>query len=353
MRAAVREGRWVLIGKRSRSFAMPRTGDVLLSRFVCLSRNLKGHPFPDGCGCGPVKVLGIVKKTLSRYLKRDFKVWSSSQDVELLFGFDGPDVSGVACIEIPELEMQIDVNARDHICIRSSSKTADLQTLYRRVKVVDEFLGMDLDYLYDREFGYLTADSLRCGCGMHCGAILHCEGVNLAGWMREFDQAVAAVGFVKNGRHIDSVDDVAHTYYIENMSAFGIEEKELLEKAQRVVLSLAEFETKARKWLFKNRPRTVSDSLRRVLAILKSGRLFDRGEMIDLLSIVKMGLFAGFVSGVELDMLNELMDYPDNLELICGSAPSAGVDADALRADAMNRIFSKVRLTAAGEEYLP
>ena len=73
--------------------------------------------------------------------------------------------------------------------------------------------------------------------------------------------------------------------------------------------------------------------------------------MIDLLSIVKMGLLAGFVSGVDSEMLDDLMAYPDNLT--ADSDPAPGDDADALRADAMNKIFSKVRLTAAGEEYLP
>ena len=171
---------------------------------------------------------------------------------------------------------------------------------------------------------------------------LHLEGLHLIGELDAARRALHALEMDLVGTEADGVREAGHAYAIRYAGSS--------ERAKRVVADLLREERNARARLSEELPRVFGDSLCRALAILKNCRLLSPGELFDLLSPLRLAAMQKLLDGITLAEVEKLLLACD----LTGSEDKLEQEerdqADADRADEMNRRFEDVMLNERAEE---
>jgi len=174
------------------------------------------------------------------------------------------------------------------------------------------------------------------------GERLHLEGLHLIGELEAVKRALHALEMELVGVDADGVKDSGHVYAIRH--ACGAK------TAERVAKAMLREERNARIRLFEELPRVFGDALCRALAVLKNCRLLSPGECFDLLSPMRLAASEDMLDGIGLA---EIMRMADSIDLSGAEDKLSEQErdqADADRADEMNRRFEDVVLNERAEE---
>ncbi len=235
-------------------------------------------------------------------------------------------------------------------------KPSDIDDAYAKVLADEQALAREHAFAWDSDFGYLSPDPLHCGTALCFEAEFHLEGLHLVGDLPPTLNAIDAVRFQYAGIVEDGVTQAAHLFHVRNYATLGVSESDLKERARRLFSDLIEQEYSARKALVDETPRILADSVSRALAVLRSARLLAPGELLDLLSPVRLALTFGFLDGITRAEVTKLMQQqidtpeippPENTE------EERRIDArDAHLADRMNKRFANVQFTPLAYSHL-
>lgn len=171
---------------------------------------------------------------------------------------------------------------------------------------------------------------------------LHLEGLHLIGELESVRRALHALDMELVGVEADGVHEPGHVY--------GIDYAGSSERAKRVVADLLREERNARVRLSEELPRVFGDSLCRALAILKNSRLLSPGELFDLLSPLRLAAMQKLLDGITLEEIEKMLLECDLTGAEDKLEPEERDQADADRADEMNRRFEDVMLNERAEE---
>lgn len=171
---------------------------------------------------------------------------------------------------------------------------------------------------------------------------LHLEGLHLIGELESVRRALHALNMELVGVEADGVNEPGHVY--------GIDYTGSSERAKRVVADLLREERNARVRLSEELPRVFGDSLCRALAILKNCRLLSPGELFDLLSPLRLAAMQKLLDGITLEEIEKMLLECDLTGAEDKLEQEERDQADADRADEMNRRFEDVMLNERAEE---
>ncbi|MBO5750962.1 MAG: hypothetical protein J6R80_00985 [Kiritimatiellae bacterium] len=170
---------------------------------------------------------------------------------------------------------------------------------------------------------------------------IHLEALHLIGELDAVRRAIRALGGELVGIDVDGVHDAGHIYTFKYSCSPDC--------ADRVVADLLESERSARVRLFEELPRVFGDCLCRALAIMKNCRLLSPGELFDLLSPMCLAAKEDMLDGIAFSEIKalirdiDLSSFEDKLD------QEARDEADAARADEINRKFEEVILNERAE----
>ena len=170
---------------------------------------------------------------------------------------------------------------------------------------------------------------------------MHLEGLHLIGELEPVRRAVRALDGELVGIDADGVHDAGHAYALKYSCP--------AERAERIVEDILESERCARVRLFEELPRVLGDSVCRALAIMKNCRLLSPGELFDLLSPLRIAAKEDMLDGITKSDIDAMLRDAD---LSCSEDrldQEARDEADAARADEMNRKFEDVVLNERAE----
>ena len=173
---------------------------------------------------------------------------------------------------------------------------------------------------------------------------LQLEGLHLTGELGEVMGAVEKLGMRLEGLEAEGIVGVGHAYFLMN----GGDGK----KARRVLREILMRERSARGALLDEMRRTYEDALCRSLAILKNCRFLSPGEMVDILSPLRLGAIDGLLDGMDAAGIDSLID---SAELRPGKEDEGEFmenfdEIDGALADRANSIFEDVVLSDKAEE---
>lgn len=173
---------------------------------------------------------------------------------------------------------------------------------------------------------------------------LQLEGLQLTGELGEVIGAVEKLGMRLEGLEAEGIVGVGHAYFLMN-NGDG-------KKARRVLREILMRERSARGALLDEMRRTYEDALCRSLAILKNCRFLSPGEMVDILSPLRLGAIDGLLDGMDAAAIDSLID---SAELRPGKEDEGEFmenfdEIDGALADRANSIFEDVVLSDKAEE---
>jgi len=173
------------------------------------------------------------------------------------------------------------------------------------------------------------------------GHRLHLEGLHLIGEMDALKRAMRALDVELVGVEADGVRDAGHVYAFSYSGT--------TEQAKRIVSDILREERNARVRLFEEMPRVLGDAMCRALALMKNCRLMSPGELFDLLSPLRFAAKEEMLDGITFKEIEQLLASVDLTSAEDKLTPEERDQADAERADQMNRRFEDVVLNERAE----
>lgn len=212
------------------------------------------------------------------------------------------------------------------------------------------------NFAWDSDFGYLSPVPEHCGTGLSIEGEFHLEALHLIGDLPQVLNGIDAVRFCTASIVEDGITQAAHIFRVRNASMLGISEEDLIARAQRIFTDLTTQEYNARKALVEETPRILEDAVARSLAILRSARLLAPGELLDLLSPIRLAVTMGFIDGITfqetLKMMRAQLDAPELPPAETAEDDRKRDARDAKLADRVNKRFADVQLSSLAKEYL-
>ena len=211
-------------------------------------------------------------------------------------------------------------------------------------------------FVWNPEFGYVTARPEFCGTGLEISALFHLEALHLIGDLEPVLNALAGLRMSAWGYCNDGLHNAAHLFRVTNIHYLGIDERDLTARVGRVFMDLVQQESNARIRLVEELPRLFEDAIARALAVLRSCRLLSEWELLDIISPLRLAANLGFLDRLSRNEAKALMDNRLNLIPSCGSTSYEEQREkdrmDAILADKANKRFKGVRLNALAKEWL-
>ncbi len=323
--------------------------DIVISTRVRLARNLKGLPFPS-------RMTAEQRQTLNARVKRALAESTDplAQNLRYIDMKDVPEIERHAMVErhivspdfigdtrerailiSPDEDICIMIGEEDHLRIQVLAGGLQPETAYDTALRLERALAKELAFAFDSKLGYLTECPTNLGTGLRVSAMLHLPLLENGGQIDALARSVAKVGFTVRGMYGENSKALASLYQISNQITLGLSEQDLLQNVKTLTLQLIEKERAARETVDSL---VVEDRCRRSFGILSQARMIDSGEMMQLLSRVKLGQSMGYLPQT-IDTVRLLIEgQPNMIARKCG--PVSPQERDIYRATLLRESFA-------------
>lgn len=299
--------RWYLgVGEQS---------DIVVSTRIRLARNLNEYPFPNKLNTKSRTALNnIIKDAVETDNKFDLRFLemkslarfeaASMAERHIISPEFASDADGRALLISKDEDICIMLNEEDHIRIQIMKSGFALDEAYQVADEIDDLLGSKLEYAFDERIGYLTQCPTNLGTGMRASVMLHLPALTMNGQIHKLINTISKLGLTFRGAFGEGTKATGDMYQLSNQITLGISEKFAIRNLKAITLQLCASERAAREELLKSID--TEDAIYRAYGTLKWARLLSTQELMDNLSLVRLGSVAGKIS-VPIETLNELM----------------------------------------------
>ena len=211
---------------------------------------------------------------------------------------ENKDISSVAISEDEKIIVMI--NEEDHIREQCLEQGFNLYKPYRRINEIDDEILASMPIAFDRDLGFITASPSNLGTGMRASVMCFLPACQLSGNMEDILQRAKDSGLTVRGIYGEGSKALGHFYQISNQGSLGMSEDEIIDKVSEFIYALCQQERDLREVLLEKNYDLYKDKCLRAYGTLLYSHILEEEEMIELLSLIKLGSVLGF-----LDITNE------------------------------------------------
>ncbi|MCH5191370.1 MAG: protein arginine kinase [Oscillospiraceae bacterium] len=315
--------------------------DIVVSTRIRLARNIGDYPFPSKLN---TKSKTELNNMIKEAVENDNKFGLRYIEMKTLARFEAAsmaerhiispefasDADGRALMLSPEEDICIMLNEEDHIRVQVMKSGFALDEAYSIADSIDDLLNTKFNFAFDSRIGYLTQCPTNLGTGMRASVMLHLPALTMGGQINRLISTVSKLGLTIRGAFGEGTLAVGDMYQLSNQITLGISEEFAIKNLKAITLQLCAQERAAREELL-NDP-TAEDRIFRAYGLLKWARLLSTKELMENLSLVRMGAVSGKIS-VPIETINELMIsmQPASINVMVGKRLEER-DRDAIRA---------------------
>lgn len=324
--------------------------EIVVSTRIRVARNIEGLHFEIKLKQAEVeKLVQIVGSAIEMNLKGKYLLLKNIKGLERESLFESHLISPAiikkeqpTAVFISEKgNITIMVNEEDHLRIQGLSCGLNLTNLASEVYEVEELLGMELGYAFNDNYGFITSCPTNLGTGLRASVLFHLPGLVYTNEIEKILKSTLNLGMMVRGIYGEGSEIKGNLFQISNQHTLGFNEDELIEKINKFARMLIDVEKKARDVIMSRAKNELEDKVYRSIAILRSARLINSDEVLNLLSAVRLGIGLGFIKDIDIETVNEIMliTRPGNIQLFYGEILEEQ-ERDVKRAE-----FIRLRLT--------
>ena len=299
--------RWYLgVGEQS---------DIVVSTRIRLARNLNEYPFPNKLNTKSRTALNnIIKDAVETDNKFDLRFVemkslarfeaASMAERHIISPEFASDADGRALMITKDEDICIMLNEEDHIRIQIMKSGFALDEAYQVADEIDDLLGNKLEYAFDERIGYLTQCPTNLGTGMRASVMLHLPALTMNGQIHKLINTISKLGLTFRGAFGEGTKATGDMYQLSNQITLGISEEFAIKNLKAITLQLCANERAAREELLKSV--NTDDAIFRAYGTLKWARLLSTKELMENLSLVRLGSVTGKIN-LPVETVNELM----------------------------------------------
>ncbi|PCJ59498.1 MAG: hypothetical protein COA79_10655 [Planctomycetota bacterium] len=309
---------------------MPMDGDgnIILSSFLGLSRNIEGFLFTT-------KLSKEEKARLTKFIKEKILHELSTYQYKAISLEDLTDDEKSVLEErqlIPSkiknctnLDLLINqnetssilINHHDHIRMKTVKSGLGLTQLWETLNHLDDELSQFFPFSYDKEFGFLTSHTSNVGTGLFCEVLMHLPAFVFTGKINNKINELLDDNILIKHFFTYSELPLGNLYLISNRQSIGMTEIELIDQVENCVKKLSLEEKSLREKVLESNKSDITDKTYRSLGILTNSYSMPLLEALALLSILKFGFDQKIIQHIPSNLWNELLIYclPGHLQL--------------------------------------
>ncbi|NLE65423.1 MAG: protein arginine kinase [Elusimicrobia bacterium] len=331
---------------------------IVLSSRVRLARNLTGFPFTNRAQKQDLEaILDLMKQVLpgidlfkgsTLFRLQDLDTIDRQFLVErhLMSHEHAANPQGKGLVVSPEEALSVMINEEDHLRIQVMQSGFNLDGTWQAIDAIDNALAAKLPYAFVPEWGYLTACPTNTGTAMRGSVMLHLPALVMTKQMDKILSAIAKLSFAARGFYGEGTQATGNFYQISNQVSLGHSELDIIQNINGLIRQIIEQEEQARQALLVQNRSALEDKICRAMGILENARIISSQETIDLLSMVRLGVDVGILSGMDYRVINQLfiMIQPAHLQRISGKKLTA-MERDTKRAQVIRDLLRSSRET--------
>jgi protein arginine kinase len=331
--------------------------DVVLSSCVRLARNFRRIPFPNRADFKQLadvqKIAGNVLSDIEDALDEPFeriaidKLTPLQQNVlvekQLITRnlMKKPQYRSVFISN--DRRCSIMVNEEDHLRVQCMSSGLDLDVPFTMASRVDDLVESKLDIAFDERMGYLTSCPTNLGTGLRASVLLHLPGLVFTNNINSIINISPQLGLAVRGIYSNGQETIGGIYQISNQLTLGFTEEEIIANLKSAVAEIIARERRARKALQMYTEDRLEDTVWRSYGILKCARFLASGEVIDLLSKVRLGVDLGIIDKMTSKQIAEILvaSRSNFLQNIAGNENMSNNELDKRRAAMVRKLLGE------------
>jgi len=279
---------------------------IVVSTRVRLARNLKGIPFPS-------RMSEEMRDELKAKVKDAVKNSNTpfAQNLKYIDMADVPELEIGAMVErhiiSPEFAKSkhsraiilsedesicVMVGEEDHLRIQVILAGLQLEKAYDIAEELDSMLHNSLHFAFDSQLGYLTECPTNLGTGLRASVMLHLPLCESTGQLGNLSDTISKIGFTVRGLYGEGSKSAASLYQVSNQITLGISEKNAIDNLKIITAQLIEKERAAESLVERI---SIEDKVYRALGTLQNSRILESREMLNLISLIKLGVRMGIL----------------------------------------------------------
>ncbi len=307
---------------------------VVISHRIRLARNAKGVPFP---GWTDNRARRALRERVFEIL-RDIPSLSSGLflDMDSLDPLDREALrerrlislelaeqdkgNGGGVVVSADEQIAIMINEEDHFRIQGIGTGMEPDSIWKRLRELDEEIEQRIDYAFNPALGYLTACPSNVGTGLRISMMMHLPGLRIMDEMGPVAKGLEKIGLTVRGLNGEGTEAAGNMYQISNQSTLGESEEAIMAHLSDIVRDMVNHEQNARARVLENRKVSLLDHVGRAFGILRNATLLSFQEAVELLSALRLGVEFGLVQRLSVGRINEamLLTQPAHLQKIAG-----------------------------------
>jgi protein arginine kinase len=328
---------------------------IVTSSRVRLARNLKDVPFPGWAKkADRVKALETIQPAVSA-LPQMTDSFAETMDnltaldkqilVErhLISREHAAKNSGSGLVLNREESLSVMINEEDHLRMQALLPGLQIRKAWKAIDEVDSLLEARVSYAFSQQLGYLTACPTNLGTGIRVSAMLHLPGLVLAEQIGQIIQSVNKLGLAVRGLYGEGTEALGNVFQVSNQMTLGEEESRIVERLEKVLNQIIEYEENARAVLLEKKLKIVMNHIGRAFGILANAHSISSKEAMNLLSLMRLGVDQGVFPGVDRCLVEELFLITQPSHLQKQHVEKLGAEErDVIRADMLRARLRKV-----------
>ena len=330
------------------------TNNIVLSSRIRLARNLEDYPFSNNTDLYKAnEVLTQVINAIS-YVG-DFNTYKlknlSSVVMEQMLEdhlnssvlIDNSDISGVALSS--DKTVSIMINEEDHLRELCILNGLELKRSYDIINDIDNELNANLNFAFDKHYGYLTSCPTNVGTGIRASVMMFLPGICLTNNFEEMVGAVSKLGICVRGAYGEGSQANGYVFQISNQYSLGKTEDEIIQLVESTVLKICNLELKARQNLLLNNKEKLTDEVYRAYGVLSNCYCISSVEACELLSKLKLGCSLNIINIKNPEVIDELLNNISACKINnLVNAQLSDIERDKFRAEYLGRILKNMRI---------
>ncbi len=293
--------------------------EIVLSSRIRFARNLREFKFPPSADTDTRdKIIEFVKavfetagilKNGNFYLSTDINSLDQNFLVErhLISPEFMKNGTGRGLYISHSKRLSIMINEEDHIRLQVISGGLSMNECWELAEELDNKLSRKMEYAYDDTFGHLTSCPTNVGTGLRASILIHLPGLVLTRDIDNVINRISKVGLVVRGFYGEGTDVLGNLFQISNQTTLGRSEEEIIDSLAKVTQQIIEYEINSHETLMKDASDQIEDKVWRSYGILQNARVLSSGEVMNLLSALRLGLSLKLIDKVTLGEINELL----------------------------------------------
>ena len=199
------------------------------------------------------------------------------------------------------------LNLREHLQLHYTDTNGELEQAWNKLVSIETELAKNLSFSYSSKFGFLTADSSRCGTGLITHLFLHIPALCNKYSLQELREKFGSDDIVLEGIQDNNDDLVGHIITVQNRYTLGLNEESILSTLRTAATRIAVAEKGLRSQDKQEGDVHVKDLISRSFGLVKHSFQLQTVEAMNALSWLLLGVHIEAISDIDAGMLTDLL----------------------------------------------